>query len=292
MIYDEIKSNKRKSILIVFLFFILVVVLGFAIGYVYGFPIFGIAIAGILSFLYILFGYYSGDKTILAMSSAKPVKKKDYPHLVNTVEGLAIAAGIPKPKIYMIDDTAINAFATGRNPKHAAITVTKGCVDRLNRTELEGVVAHEMSHIKNYDIRLMVLVIMLIGIVALLSDVILRSFLWRRGGSRKGHPLLILIALVLAVLAPIVAHLMRLAISRKREYLADASGALLTRYPQGLANALKKIRDDKEPLVEAANKSTASLFIANPLRRFKGKATQLFSTHPDISTRIKKLESM
>jgi heat shock protein HtpX len=292
MIYEEIARNKRNSFFIVFLFFIMVVALGFVIGYAYGFPIFGIAFAGIISFFYILFGYYSGDRAILAMSRAVPATKKEYPHLVNSVEGLAMAAGIPAPKIYVIDDSAINAFATGRDPKHAAITVTKGCIEKLNRAELEGVIAHEMSHVKNYDIRMMMLVVILIGIIALLSDVILRSFLWRRDGEKKGHPIILLIALVLAVLAPIAAQMMRLAISRKREYLADASGALLTRYPQGLADALRKIRDDKEPLVEAANKSTASLFIENPLRRYKGKINAMFSTHPPVNERIKKLEAM
>ncbi|MEM4244837.1 MAG: M48 family metallopeptidase [Candidatus Nanoarchaeia archaeon] len=249
-----------------------------------------------MSIIYMLISYYSGDKMILAVSRAKPVEKKDYPHLYNTVEGLSIAAGVPMPKIYVIDDTAINAFATGRDPKHASITVTKGAIQKLNRQELEGVVAHEMSHIKNFDIRLMMLTAVLIGVTVFLSDIILRSFIYgRRRDDREGGNItviFILIGIVLAILAPLIAKLMQLAMSRKREYLADADGALLTRYPQGLADALKKIKNDKEPLVESANKATAHLYIANPLRNMKGMFNNLFSTHPPIDERIRRLEAM
>jgi len=296
-LYQEIASNKRKSYLLVFLFIVVIIGLGYVLGYFWGAPYFGLALAAIFTIIYTIIIFYSGDKAILAMTSAKPVKKEDYPHLFHTVEGLAIAAGIPKPKLYVIDDTAINAFATGRNPQNAAITVTKGCVNRLNRQELEGVIAHEMAHIKNFDIRLMLITVMMVGVILLLSDFMLRSFIWgghgkKRDSGGQGQLILIIIGIALAILAPIFAHLIKLAISRKREYLADASGAMLTRYPQGLANALKKIRDDQEPLVEAANRATASLFIANPLKRLKGRKINLWSTHPDVNSRISKLEGM
>lgn len=295
-IYEEIAANKRKSYFLVSVFIIIIVGLGYILGTFWNLPYFGLAVSLIFSIVYALIIFYSGDKAILTLSGAKPVTKSEYPHLYNTVEGLSIAAGIPMPKIYVIKDSAINAFATGRSPQHAAITVTSGAVERLNRAELEGVVAHEMSHIKNFDIRLMLFTVMLIGVIILLSDFMLRSFLWGGHGrdSEKGRAQLIIIVvgLVLAILAPIIAQLIRLAVSRKREYLADADGVLLTRYPPGLANALKKIRDDKEPLVEAANRATANLFIANPLRRFKGVSKSWFSTHPDVNNRIKRLESM
>ncbi len=295
-IYEEIAANKRRSYILITLFVIIIIALGYALGFVWGFPYFGLIVALIFAVIYTIMIFYSGDKAILALSGAKPVAKKDYPYLYNAVEGLSIAAGIPMPKIYMIDDSAINAMATGRSPEHAAVTVTKGAVDRLNRQELEGVIAHEISHIKNFDIRLMLITVMLVGIIILLSDFMLRSFIFgagrqRRGGG-QGQIILIAIAFILAILAPIVAHLVKLAVSRKREYLADADGALLTRYPPGLANALRKIRDDKEPLVEAANRATANLYIANPLRKFGEKAGRLWSTHPDINSRIKKLEGM
>lgn len=296
-IYNEITSNKRNSYLLVFFFLLIIIALGYVLGFYWGLPYFGLAIALIFSIFYTLIIFYSGDKAILSMSSAKPVEKKDYPYLYNTTEGLAIAAGVPMPKLYIIDDTAINAFATGRDPKHASITVTKGAVERLNREELEGVISHEMSHIRNFDIRMMMLTVMLVGVIVLLSDFMLRSFIY--GGGKKNNSgggqvqiIFIVVGLVLAILAPLIAQLIRLAVSRKREYLADADGALLTRYPPGLAKALKKIRDDKEPLVEAANRATANLFIANPLRKFGTKASNLWSTHPPIDERIKRLEAM
>ncbi|MFH1210676.1 MAG: zinc metalloprotease HtpX [archaeon] len=298
MIYEEIASNKRKSYFLIFVFFILVIALGLVFGLYFNNIYFGAILAFLFSIVYFLISYYSGDRMILAVSHARPVEKKDYPHLYNTVEGLAIAAGTPMPKIYVIDDTAINAFATGRDPKHASITVTKGAVQKLNRQELEGVIGHEMSHIKNFDIRLMMLTAVLIGVTVLLSDIILRSFIYgagRRDDRREGGNItiiFILVGLALAILAPIVAKMMQLAISRKREYLADADGALITRYPQGLADALKKIKNDKDPLVDSANKATAHLYIANPLRNIKGFMNNLFSTHPPIEERIKRLEAM
>jgi len=217
--------------------------------------------------------------------------------LYNVVEGLSIAAGVPAPKCYVIDDTAPNAFATGRNPKNSVICVTTGLLQKMNRAELEGVIAHEMSHIKNYDIRLQTLAVVMVGVVALLSDWIMRSFWWgggrRRGGRDKSGAgaIFVVVGLLLAVLGPIISQLIRLAISRKREFLADASGAMLTRYPPGLASALRKISTDTEPL-EAANKATAHLYIVNPLKDIKGAVNKLFSTHPPIEERISALEKM
>lgn len=269
--------------------------LGYAFGLYIGDAFIGLGFAVIFSTIMALISFYSGDKMILGMSSAVPADKKKYPHLVNTVEGLAIAAGIPAPKIYVIDDSAINAFATGRDPKHASVTVTTGAIKRLKRDELEGVIAHELSHIRNYDIRMMMFVVVLVGIIALLSDFFLRTMIYGKGrkdmkGSGIIGLIIILLGLVLAILAPLIAQLIKLAVSRKREFLADADGALLSRNPQGLANALKKIKNDKEPLVEAANKATAHLFIENPLRTFRGRINSLFSTHPPIDERIARLE--
>jgi len=296
MLYDHISSNKRKSIFLIGLFFLIIGLLGYALGAYLGNVFIGLAIAIIISIIMTLISFYSGDKMILSMSHAIPADKKKYPHLVNSVEGLAIAAGIPAPKIYVIDDSAINAFATGRDPNHAAVTVTTGAVERLKRDELEAVVAHEIAHIKNYDIRMMMLVVVLVGVIALLSDLFLRSFIYgRRKDNIKGGPVIAVIiglGIILAILSPLIAQLIKLSVSRKREFLADVDGALLYRNPKSLANALKAIRDDKEPLVEAANKATAHLFIENPLRTFKGKVNNLFSTHPDINERIRILESM
>ena len=293
-LYENISSNKRKSIFLIFIFFVIIGILGYIFGIYIGDIFIGFGFAIIISTIMTVVSFYSGDSMILKMSSAVEADRKQYAHLVNTVEGLAIAAGIPTPKIYIIDDSAINAFATGRDPQHASVTVTTGAIKRLKRDELEGVLAHEMSHIRNYDVRMMMLVVILVGVIALISDMFLRSMFYGKGrGGRKGGRgggIIILIGLILAVLAPLIAQLIKLSVSRKREFLADADGALVCRNPQGLAGALKKIRDDKEPLVEAANKATAHLFIENPLRTFGGRINSLFSTHPDINERIKRLE--
>lgn len=296
-LYEHISSNKRKSIFLITIFFIIIGFLGYAFGIYLGDAFIGLGFAIVFSTIMTLISFYSGDKMILSMSHAVLADRKKYPHLVNTVEGLAIASGISTPKIYVIDDSAINAFATGRDPKHASVTVTTGAIKRLKRDELEGVIAHEMAHVRNYDIRMMMFVVVLVGIIALLSDFFLRTMIYGRGRRNiKGGGIIgviiILLGLVLAILAPLIAQLIKLAVSRKREFLADADGALLSRNPSGLSNALKKIRDDKEPLVEAANKATAHLFIENPLRTFKGKINVLFQTHPDINERIRRLESL
>lgn len=297
--FNEIRNNKIKSYILIFFFIIIVGVLGSIIGLIYNNLYFGLILSMGAGLIYSMIVFKSGDKMILSMSGAKPVTKKEYPHLFHTIEGLQIAAGLKKtPKAYVINDSAMNAFATGKDPEHSSITVTTGLMKVLNREELEGVVAHEMSHIKNYDIRFMMLTTVLIGIVTLLSDFILRSFLWggmgRRRNNNNNNMTLILIAvgLLLAILTPIIGEIMRLAISRKREYMADASGATLTRYPAGLANALKKISKDPDPLVDKANKATAHLFISTPFRKKKSLMSRLFSTHPPIQDRIKRLEEM
>lgn len=298
-IYDQISHNKRNSILLVTLFIVIIFVLGYVFGYIFATTTIGIVIAFFISFFMILIGYFLGDKLILSMSGAKQVTKKDDPYLVNTVEALSIGAGIPTPKVYVINENSMNAFATGRDPKHSVIAVTLGLRKNLNREELEGVLAHEMSHIKNYDIRMMMLVAILVGVIALLSDFMLRSFWWgprsHKHNSRGSGGILLIVVLVgviLAILAPIIAQLIKFAVSRQREYLADSSGALLTKNPRGLANALKKIKNDKDKLVDTANKATAHLYIENPLRNLGGKVNHLFSTHPPIDLRIKRLEEM
>ncbi|MEK6947967.1 MAG: M48 family metallopeptidase [Nanoarchaeota archaeon] len=291
--HDHITANKWKSNLIIFLVIGMIIFFGYLIGIFTIGAVSGVTIAVIIAIIFTLIGYYSGDSIILKTSGAKEVNVKSQPHLWHTVEGLSIAAGIPMPKVYVINDTAINAFATGRDYKHASVTVTTGALSKLSRQELEGVIGHELSHIKNYDVRVMMLTTILVGVLVLLSDFMLRSFIFgNKDRESRVHPALIIVALVLAILTPIIGELMKLAISRKREYLADANGALLTRYPEGLASALKKIRDDKEPLVEAANKATASLWIENPLRNRKAMFKSLFSSHPPIEERIKRLENM
>lgn len=294
MIYEQITSNKRKTYLLFFLFMVLIMAIGVGFDLAFGLSYFGIIFAFVITIIWTLISYYKGDQIVLKLSKAKEATKKDEPYLVNTVEGLSIAAGIPKPKIYIMEDQAINAFATGRDPEHGSIAVTRGAIDKLNRQELEGVVAHEISHIRNLDIRTMLLAAVMVGIIALLSDFMLRSFLWGgRSRKREGGQMqivLILFGLVLAILAPLIANMIKLAISRKREYLADASAAMITRYPNGLANALKKIAKDHNQLKGATN-ATAHLYISNPFKK-KGILVNLFSTHPPIRERIKILEGM
>ncbi|MBI2669233.1 M48 family metallopeptidase [Candidatus Woesearchaeota archaeon] len=297
-LYEEIAGNKRRTFLLLFFFFGLVVFLGLVIGLMYGNQYFGLGLALVIGVVYFLISYFAGSSMILSMTGAREATKPEYTHLINTVEGLAVAAGLPKPpKVYVIDDSALNAFATGRDPEHATITVTTGLLQKMNRLELEGVIAHEMSHIKNFDIRVMMLAAVLVGLTVLLSDFLLRSFLWGGKRDREQNQLgvvLIIVGIALAILAPLIGELIKLSVSRKREFLADASGALLTRYPKGLADALRKIKHDPDPLVDKANKATAHLFISMPFRH-DGKTSlmqNLFSTHPPIEERIKRLEGM
>lgn len=297
IMFDEVRKNKTKSFILAFLFIIMIGLLGGIIGFFYGNIYVGLVIALIFSVIYSLIGYYSGDSMILKMTGAKPVTKKEYPYLYHTIEGLAISGGVPTPKAYVIEDSAMNAFATGRDPKNASITVTTGLLKNMNREELEGVIAHEMSHVKNYDIRFMMLTAVLVGIITLLSDFMLRSFLWGKkdnNSSDKGSLGIVFIAvgIVLIILSPIIGKMIQLAISRKREYMADANGAILTRYPKGLANALRKISKDSDPLVDNANRATAHLFISTPFRKKKSFFMQLFATHPPIEERIRRLEQM
>ncbi len=293
--YDQISDNKLKSYLLIALVLALVFIAGWFIAYLVDFGPTGIFIAFFLSILYSVGGYYFSDKLVLAATGAKEVKQSEYPHLFHTVEGLAIAAGIPKPKLYIIDDPSPNAFATGRDPEHSAIAVTKGLVELMNREELEGVLAHEMSHIQNYDIRFGTIAVVLVGMVGIISNLFFR-YMWFFGGNRnrdsgRGGNSLEMIVLVLGllfmILAPIAAQLVRLAISRKREFMADASGAKLTRNPDGLASALEKLGKAKQPL--KVPESAAPLFIVNP---FAGKFTGLFSTHPPLEERVKALRAM
>jgi heat shock protein HtpX len=298
-VYEQIASNKRRSFLLVFFFLALIFLLVWLFEQIMGMGTEGLIFAVILAVGVTVGSYYYSDKVVLAMSKARPVTKEEFPYLYNVVEGLTIAAGLPPPRCYVIDDTAPNAFATGRNPKNSVIVVTTGLLEKLNRVELEGVIAHEMSHIKNYDVLLQTLTVVMVGVVALLSDWMRRSFWWGGGrrkssGSGKGGgagAIVVAVGLVMAILSPLIAQLIRFAISRKREFLADANGAMMTRYPPGLASALRKISADREPL-EAANKATAHLYIVNPLKDIRGPINRLFSTHPPIEERIAALEKM
>lgn len=296
--YQEISHNKRNTGLLLFFFILFFTAVGYGFGYYYtedlnqsiGF----MGMFGIGAIIYALISYYAAPQITLAIARAKEIQKADHPTLYRTVENLSIAAGVPTPKIYIIEDTALNAFATGRGPENASVAITRGLLEKLDKPELEGVMAHELSHVKNYDIRLQCVTVALIGLIALVSDVLLRSlFYQRRDSDNKGNPVALIVGIVLAILAPIIAKLMHLAISRQREYLADASGAMITRYPEGLARALEKIKADHEPL-EVANKATAHMYIENPLRNETGGKwlNSLFSSHPDTDDRIKRLREM
>lgn len=298
--WDHVGSNIFKTWVLMFFFSLFVVAVVYIIARAWGYGelgglgVVGVAlmITGIMNFV----SYFWSDKIVLGISKAKPIKKSDNPQVYRLVENLCIASGLPLPKIYLIDDSAPNAFATGRDPKHSAIAFTTGILSKLNKQELEGVAAHELSHVGNRDTLVMTVVSVLVGTIALLADWYLRSLWW---GSRdsdrdsKGNTIFLVLALVMAILAPIVAILIQMAVSRKREFLADASGVLLTRYPQGLALALVKISSDKEPL-EVANRGTAHLYIVNPLKGkdVAGFMANLFNTHPPIEARIKALREM
>lgn len=295
-ITSEINSNVTKTYVFMTLFVAFVVVaayvMGNALGYGNSWMVFAVLFSVISSFA----SYWWGADIVLAMSGARPADRKRDFDFFTVAENLAIAAGIPKPKLYVIEDTAMNAFATGRDPTHAVVCATTGILSRLERRELEGVIAHELSHIKNFDTRLMAVVAVLVGTIAFLADMFMRHLWWggrRRDDDRGAGQILLVVGIVLAILSPIVATLIQLAISRKREFLADASGAYLTRYPEGLAKALEKLGKDKEVL-EAATNATAHLYITNP---FKGKSfgawfSNLFNTHPAIAERVKILRSM
>ena len=291
--YNQIDSNKRKTLLLIIIFLVVIIALGWFVGiylnYGYGILILSIIISIAMS----LTGYFKGDKIALKSVKAKPIEKKDNPYVYRMVENLSITAGTPMPKVYIIDSPALNAFATGRDPKHASIALTKGIIQELENEELEGVIAHELSHVKNYDIRLMTIVVVLVGTIAMLSDIFIRSRLYgnKRSSNSNGKMggIIMIVGIVLLILSPLIAQIIKLAISRKREFLADASGALLTRYPEGLAKALEKISTSKATL-DSASSATAHMFISNPLKN--KQFSKLFSTHPPALERIAKLRSM
>jgi heat shock protein HtpX len=296
---DRIAVNRRNSVLLIAAFLAFVAAFGYVIGYAWiGDPrgaLFGLALAFVVGTISGIATYYGGDRMVLVASRAKEITHDDAPVLFNVVEEMAIAAGLPMPKVYIIDDDAPNAFATGRDPEHASVAVTSGLLKKLDRDELQGVIAHEMSHVGNFDIRYAMLVGVLVGTTVLISDFFLRS-LWfgggrRRGGGGQGQLIMLVVAIALAILAPLFARLIQLSISRQREYLADASAVQLTRNPKGLADALEEISGDREVL-EAANRATAHLYIVNPIKKFEKRAKGLFSTHPPIEQRIEILRQM
>ena len=287
---DQIVHNKRLSVALLIIVPIVFICVAFVIGSVWGSPFLGLILGTGIMIVYTVGMYNYGPKMVLAAVHAKRANAHTHFRLVTLVEGLCIGAGMHKPKIYVQESPEINAFATGKNPKEGVICVTTGALEKLNKTELEGVLAHELSHIRNYDIRFMTLVVALVGAIAIISQIFLRS-LWFGGGRGRGKNggMLLIIGLVLAILAPIFVTLVQLAISRRREYLADASGAHLTRYPEGLANALEKIKKENKGKMKVS-RAVASLYISSPFGKDRVKG--MFSTHPPIGERIRRLKLM
>ena len=293
-IYSAISSNKKKTWAVMLLFVLVITTIVFvfskALGYGLGFAGFALLLAGITS----IGSYYYSDKLVLATSGAKQIQKSDNPELFRIVENLCIGDGLPMPRIYISDDPSPNAFATGRDPNHAVVCVTTGILQIMTKVELEGVIAHELSHVKNFDIRLMAIVAILVGFIAIISDLFLRiTFFSNSREDNRGNTLFLVIGIIFAIISPLAAALIQLSVSRKREYLADASGVLLTRYPEGLALALEKLLQDKTPPKYASN-ATAHLYIENPFdnKKVKNMFTGLFNTHPPLEERIKILRSM
>ena len=297
-------ANRRNSVLLIVAVALLLGALGFTIGYGttgYVEGAFGVTtIAIVIAMLLSVGSYFAGDKLVLAASGAKEVTQQSAPQLMNVVQEMALSANIPMPKVYIIDDTAPNAFATGRDPKHASVAITTGLLQKLDREELQGVIGHEMSHIRNFDIRFSLLVAVLVGSIALLADFFLRFTFWgggRRGGGDRDRgggglaAIMFIVAIVLAVIAPFIARLVQLAVSRQREYLADASAVELTRNPRGLEQALAKISGDREVL-EVANRATQHLYFTNPIKKFEGRSSSMFSTHPNVVERINRLREL
>ena len=294
--YNFVAANKRRSILLVALFVVIVGLVGWVVSQLLEAGPGGVFVALGFATISSLVGYYNGDKIALATSGAQgPIQKSDQSYLYTMVENLCITSGQPMPKVFVISDPNINAFATGRDPQHASIAVTTGAIEKLANEELEGVLAHELSHVKNYDIRFMTLVLVLVGTLSLLSDFFVRSTLWgggRRRESNGGGNVLAVVGIVLLILAPIIGALIQLAVSRKREFLADASGALLTRYPEGLASALEKIAVTTTRPMARASTATAHLFFSNPFGPGSGGLSKLFATHPPVEERVKALRAM
>jgi heat shock protein HtpX len=302
--YEQEAANRRESLVLVVAVLAILAVLGFAIGYgTSGAVAGGAAVTGgalVLGTFLSIGSYFGGDKLVLGSSGAKEVDATSAPQLMNVVQEMAIAAGVPMPKVYVIEDTAPNAFATGRDPKHASVAITTGLLEKLDREELQGVLGHELSHVRNFDIRFSLLVAVLVGSIALLADFFLRFTFWgggrrssndRDGGGGGLQAIIFILAIVLAVLAPIFARLVQLAVSRQREYLADASSVELTRNPCGLERALAKIAGDREVL-EVANRATAHLYFTNPIKKFEERSSAIFSTHPPIVDRINRLRQL
>ncbi len=301
--YDQISSNKRRSILLVIAFIVLIVAIAWAFDLLIGYGVVGVVAALVFAAVGSFVAYWKSDAVALRMSRAQPADPAEYARFHNIIEGLCIAAGLPKPRLYVIDDDAPNAFATGRNPQHAAIAVTTGLLGKMNRVELEGVLAHELSHVKNYDILVSTLAVTLVGVIALLSDWGLRSIFW--GGGRRrdnssnnsgGAVIFAAVGFALLILVPIVARLMQFAVSRRREALADVSGVALTRYPPGLISALEKLKDD-QTVVHSGSRATAHLWIEAPVARTAAEgrlawAGRLFNTHPPLDERIAALREL
>jgi len=283
--YKAIAANKRSTVLIMAVFVALIGGIGWTISYIYGNPSIAVTVV-IVAAVYAFIQYFLAGSLAVAMTGAKQIEKKDNPRLYRIVENLAITLGIPMPKVYIIDDPAPNAFATGRDPKHAIVAATTGLLDIMSDTELEGVMAHEMGHVQNYDIRVSMIAFGLVSAIGLLSDIVLRMLFF--GGDRRDsiHPVFYIVGLVLIVLAPIIAAIVQLAVSRQREYLADATGALTTRHPEGLASALEKLRDHGRPMKHQST-SSAHMFFSNPLK--PGFFSRLFSSHPPLDDRIARL---
>jgi heat shock protein HtpX len=310
-LYDQIASNRRRSAALVAGFVALVVAVGFAVEVLLGFGWAGVLVALVIALVGSAGAYWASDAVALRMSHAQPADEGEYARLHNLVEGLCIASGLPKPRLYVIDDPAPNAFATGRNPRHAAVAVTTGLLDKMNRVELEGVLAHELSHVKNYDILVSTLAVTLVGVVAILADFSLRFLWWggprhrddRRGGGGGPTAVLAVVGMLLLVVAPFVARVMQYAVSRRREFLADVTGVSLTRYPPGLIAALEKLREDTT-VVHSASRATAHLWIESPLdadgtdpaHRGGGarmaRLNRLFLTHPPLDERIAALREL
>jgi heat shock protein HtpX len=302
--YDEIAANKRNSLLMTAFVVILLGLLGFAIGYaVLGSASGGVLVTGLAIAVGAISGlatYFSGDKLVLTVSGAKAVDAATAPQLMNVVQELAIAANLPMPAVYIIDDTAPNAFATGRDPVHASVAITTGLLEKLDREELQGVIAHELSHVRNFDIRFSLVVGVMVGAIAILADFFLRFTFWgglsgrrssRDSGGNGAAAIIAIVAIVLAILAPIVSRFIQLAVNRQREYLADASGVELTRNPYGLERALAKIGTDQEVL-EVANRGTQHMYFTNPIKKFEARASGLMDTHPPILDRINRLREL
>lgn len=297
--YDFVAANKRRSIILIAAFIGVVGLIGWALTTLLDQGPGGVIAAIVFASGFSLVGYFNGDRIALATAGAKgPITKNDQAYVYRMVENLCITSGMPMPKVYLISAPQINAFATGRDPQHASIAITTGAIEQLENEELEGVIAHELSHVKNYDVRFMTLVTILVGILALLSDYFWRAQFFGRSrndsndrGGNQAQLVLMIIGLVLLIFAPLIGQLIQFAVSRKREFLADASGALLTRYPEGLARALEKIDAANTGPMPGANKATAHLFLSNPFGK-KGGMSKIFSTHPPVAERVAALRAM